>query len=1212
MSQTNGSYNLGADFEMRYPLNRNRDMGSTYVEGGLQRWESSEELDLSLHQAARDGDVQVMQKILESITTKKKRKVNELDENNLAPLHYAARYNHLEIAKLLVAHGAVPTKKGDDDATPLHYAARFKRSRGQNLSADGGNEGHNSLIELDQIEEEEANGALTDQIDRTQSVIFYLESVGADINSKDKYGLTPLHFAAMRGNDVAALDLLHCDNIRIEAVDKQCMTPLHVACTHGSTEIVAMLIKKGAAIRCKDEQDNTPLHLACLEGHTEIVKLLFSAGEDQNVLGEMLTDKDNNNFGNPLHLAVDSGENDIIELCLNHNANVNAVCGGRNTPLHSACESSNIDTVKLLVERGAKIDSRNSEQSTPLHKACRTNRHRVVEYLLTNGASIERRDKDNFTPLLIAASEGHTASIEVLLRFNANINATDKHEKTAIFWAAEERQIDALKVLLDHKGAKELIDKSDRYDSTALHVASEKGFLAIIKLLLESGADVDAKNEDELTPLHMAAQNGHVNCILEFVKRDESTVNDEDEFSNTPLHLAALEGHSKAVDCLIGAGADIQARNQSLWTPLDCAASRGWVKSARVLLDADCPVDPTDKAKVTPLHLASMNGHVEMVKLLLKSQADVSLKDASNRNCLDYAIENGHREVCLAIINHKQWLDAMRSVSSDPVSGIRTTPFRKLIRRMPDVAEVVLNRCLTENDQPREHKNYCITFDYELLDDMFCQWDDDSNDTASISATSSEEENFPFTDSGDLLRSAVAYTDDEEILKINHPLYIMVKSKRDNLLGHPVCTSLLDHKWASYGRIFYYWSFFLYLIFVALFTGFILVNPPPFYVVGEVNDTVLWYGDGKERWVDDYSSWSKFFFAEIGHWLIIVLSCLNLLKELIQLYNEKLHYFNIENLLEWAIYILAILMALPLSDVEYDENLVLRYDWQWQCGAFGIFFAWLNLILFIQKFPRLGIYVVMFTDILKTFLNFVVVFFLFIVSFAMAFYALLLNQTPFNRIQHSLIKTFVMMIGEFEFDSIFHSQDYLNTEELQPGEDNYFLTHVFYSGTTYTVFVVFAIIMSILIMNLLVGLAVDDIKEVQEQARLKRFGMQVDLAFEVQEALPMFIWRRSITKYKTVYPNRGVTGFLGRTISWFRGDDTYLIDAISTALNPELTEIQVLTKRQDAMVKEVGEIKYRLKQLKVTNDSIESMLKSILANQNIEHEVDDVGEELAE
>ncbi|PIK43037.1 putative transient receptor potential cation channel subfamily A member 1-like [Apostichopus japonicus] len=132
MSQTNGSYNLGADFEMKYPLNRNRDMGSTYAEGGLQRWESSEELDLSLHQAARDGDVQVMQKILESITTKKKRKVNELDENNLAPLHYAARYNHLEIAKLLVAHGAVPTKKGDDER-PLSTMLLGLRDRGDKI-----------------------------------------------------------------------------------------------------------------------------------------------------------------------------------------------------------------------------------------------------------------------------------------------------------------------------------------------------------------------------------------------------------------------------------------------------------------------------------------------------------------------------------------------------------------------------------------------------------------------------------------------------------------------------------------------------------------------------------------------------------------------------------------------------------------------------------------------------------------------------------------------------------------------------------------------------------------------------------------------------------------------------------------------------------------------------------------------------------------------
>ena len=61
-------------------------------------------------------------------------------------------------------------------------------------------------------------------------------------------------------------------------------------------------------------------------------------------------------------------------------------------------------------------------------------------------------------------------------------------------------------------------------------------------------------------------------------------------------------------------------------------------------------------------------------------------------------------------------------------------------------------------------------------------------------------------------------------------------------------------------------------------------------------------------------------------------------------------------------------------------------------GAVSIFLAWLNLVLFIQKFPQLGIYVVMFTDVLYTFAQFFLVFFLFIIAFALAFYAVLQDQ----------------------------------------------------------------------------------------------------------------------------------------------------------------------------------------------------------------------------
>ena len=65
-------------------------------------------------------------------------------------------------------------------------------------------------------------------------------------------------------------------------------------------------------------------------------------------------------------------------------------------------------------------------------------------------------------------------------------------------------------------------------------------------------------------------------------------------------------------------------------------------------------------------------------------------------------------------------------------------------------------------------------------------------------------------------------------------------------------------------------------------------------------------------------------------------------------------------------------------------------------GALSIFCAWMALVLFIRKFPRLGIYVVMFTSIMYTFTKFFLIFLLFLVAFALAFYTLLKNQQVSN------------------------------------------------------------------------------------------------------------------------------------------------------------------------------------------------------------------------
>ena len=138
--------------------------------------------------------------------------------------------------------------------------------------------------------------------------------------------------------------------------------------------------------------------------------------------------------------------------------------------------------------------------------------------------------------------------------------------------------------------------------------------------------------------------------------------------------------------------------------------------------------------------------------------------------------------------------------------------------------------------------------------------------------------------------------------------------------------------------------------------------------------------------------------------------------------------------------------------------------------------------------PFLGIYVIMFFDILKTFLRFAIVFVIFIVAFGLGFHMLLIDQPPFESVSKSLLKTSVMMTGEFEYESIFTNPK-------------------FYS-LTYAFFIVFLIIMSIIVANLLIGLAVDDIKAVQDKAILKRLAMQVELVLDTERLLPNFILRR--------------------------------------------------------------------------------------------------------
>lgn len=211
--------------------------------------------------------------------------------------------------------------------------------------------------------------------------------------------------------------------------------------------------------------------------------------------------------------------------------------------------------------------------------------------------------------------------------------------------AARRGDLPAVERLLAEGG----VQTSARDTERALHDAARQGHADIVERLLDAGADVDARDSGQATPLMEAARGGHKACVAMLVARGAS-LDARDSNDRTVLHWAASERHIGVAQLLLVAGANVNARNEQLETPLFLATKERQSELVLILLGRGADVDVPDRDGRTPLLLAAREEQVELARTLLATGADPNLPDHDGTTPLAEAVNDRQRELVAMLV----------------------------------------------------------------------------------------------------------------------------------------------------------------------------------------------------------------------------------------------------------------------------------------------------------------------------------------------------------------------------------------------------------------------------------------------------------------------------------------------------------------------------------------------------------------------------------
>jgi len=617
--------------------------------------------------AASQGEVDCMKFLI-----KKGADVNVARNDGISAVMTASLNGYADAVKVLIDAGAKILGRDADGVTPLMNAAESGELEVVKVLVEKLKSMEGGTANLDAVSTTGYTALIIAAAQGRTSVVEYLLQSGADPNlASGDSKVSALMYAASSNHVDAMKAIMASDKVDIEARHSNMGTALLEAATSGAGEAVRALVDAGAEVDVKDRDGVTPLMAVASNADRDAQRAVLAKVQEK-YQGQELTDYLNLfsfSGGSAVMFAAASGQVEFAKELIALGAITHKVAKAKQeyidriqqaleegtfqgeephvdglTSLHVASQGGHTEMVKLLLEQeGTMVNHKDDLGRTPLVLAVKGNYGEIATILVENGADPDTPytdEKGKTHNLLFDSIMVENAKFaKALIANGADIYYKDEKGVSTLLQACHRGFADIAAALIErHKSSgnkSTYLDDASEEGIRPLIAAASEGHVDVVKLLIESGADINAKDQDETTALMAAAARGHVNVVK--LMLDAGAKLDEQNRDGHTALMFAYNGKNQV---------------ETLWERFVQFEKSG----------ADDSGKKRDDGGTGPIIREALDNHTALVDMLLKSGADTKLKDKEGHTAKDF---DYHPDTDAELLEKEAKKEALRDESKE-------------------------------------------------------------------------------------------------------------------------------------------------------------------------------------------------------------------------------------------------------------------------------------------------------------------------------------------------------------------------------------------------------------------------------------------------------------------------------------------------------------------------------------------------------------------